>query len=409
MNKIKNTKSFIEKSKIIHNSFYDYSKTEYMKSCEKVIIICPIHGEFKQIAGLHLRGCGCIKCSRNKSKLNTNDFIQRSKNKHNSFYNYDKVEYKNMLTKVVITCPIHGDFLQIPNEHIRGGKCSKCAGFNRTTQEWIEKVEKIHNGKYKYDKIISDNKEFIDSNYIATIVCPIHGDFQQKACRHLIGHGCRKCGKCINTKSLDAWKKEANVIHNNKYNYEKAEYKGSGKKIKIICPTHGEFFQLAFVHIQGHGCKLCANKNNSGNLNPDREDAALRKKIRMKCSDMLKHCLRNTNRIKTDKTHKLLGYKYKELYERIITHPNWPLVCKNKWHLDHIFPVKAFLDYKLVDFKLINHLENLQPLLAKENLKKHDKYDKSKFFAWLKTKNIWIPEMEEFENHQNTIIINENE
>ena len=47
----------------IHKNVYDYSTTDYKSSKKKVCIICPIHGEFKQIPNSHLRGHGCPKCS----------------------------------------------------------------------------------------------------------------------------------------------------------------------------------------------------------------------------------------------------------------------------------------------------------------------------------------------------------
>ena len=42
----KSLKDFIERAKIRHNNKYDYSKTVYSKTHEKVTIICPEHGEF---------------------------------------------------------------------------------------------------------------------------------------------------------------------------------------------------------------------------------------------------------------------------------------------------------------------------------------------------------------------------
>ena len=57
---------FINKANIIHNNKYDYSKVKYINSRTKICIICPIHGEFWQIPNLHLRGNGCFKCGREK-------------------------------------------------------------------------------------------------------------------------------------------------------------------------------------------------------------------------------------------------------------------------------------------------------------------------------------------------------
>ena len=56
----KNT--FVFRAKEIHGNTYDYSKTEYVKAKEPVIIICRKHGEFWQNPGNHLQGQGCPKC-----------------------------------------------------------------------------------------------------------------------------------------------------------------------------------------------------------------------------------------------------------------------------------------------------------------------------------------------------------
>jgi len=53
---------FILKAINIHGNFYDYSRTNYKRSNEKVCIICPEHGEFWQTPNNHLKGSGCPKC-----------------------------------------------------------------------------------------------------------------------------------------------------------------------------------------------------------------------------------------------------------------------------------------------------------------------------------------------------------
>ena len=59
---VHDTKSFIEESKKIHKDKYDYSEVKYVDSHTKVTLLCPIHGEFKQMPYTHLKGCGCQKC-----------------------------------------------------------------------------------------------------------------------------------------------------------------------------------------------------------------------------------------------------------------------------------------------------------------------------------------------------------
>lgn len=89
---------------------------------------------------------------------------------------------------------------------------------------------------------------------------------------------------------------------------------------------------------------------------------------------------------KSEVSSKILGYTPQQLLKHLKSFPNWVTISNKKWDLDHIFPVKAFIDKKIFDPKLINCLENLQPLLRKDNLSKADKYDSEAFEIWLENK-----------------------
>jgi hypothetical protein len=91
---------------------------------------------------------------------------------------------------------------------------------------------------------------------------------------------------------------------------------------------------------------------------------------------------------KCDKTYRILGYTANELKCHIQSDPNWSEICCGKWHIDHIFPVKAFLDHGIHDIGVICRLDNLRPLSAKENLVKNARYDKQEFCNWLEIKGI---------------------
>jgi hypothetical protein len=62
-----NTEEFIAKAKAVHGDRYDYSKVEYVGIYSKVCIICPDHGEFMQVARQHLKGIGCPNCAGHKT------------------------------------------------------------------------------------------------------------------------------------------------------------------------------------------------------------------------------------------------------------------------------------------------------------------------------------------------------
>jgi hypothetical protein len=124
------TAEFKEKAIAVHGNRYDYSKVEYKGTHDKVIIICPEHGEFEQTPNKHLRGQGCPKCHYKRlSDAFTKDkdqFIKDAIKVHGNKYDYSKVEYVNNKTKVCIICPKHGEFWQEPYSHLRGKGCPVC-------------------------------------------------------------------------------------------------------------------------------------------------------------------------------------------------------------------------------------------------------------------------------------------
>jgi hypothetical protein len=62
------TQSLIIKFVKIHGDNFDYSKVIYEGLTSKVIIICPEHGEFLQQPRLHLRGSNGCKICIQKRK-----------------------------------------------------------------------------------------------------------------------------------------------------------------------------------------------------------------------------------------------------------------------------------------------------------------------------------------------------
>lgn len=146
-----NTNDFIKKANIIHNNTYDYSLVTYCGNKNKINIICQIHGIFKQIAQNHLKGCGCSKCgfiiSANAKYLNTEDFIKKAIKTHGFIYSYEKVNWIGCNKKIIIICNKHGDFKQIPSNHLSGQGCPKCANnqFSKSQIQWLEFLEKYYN------------------------------------------------------------------------------------------------------------------------------------------------------------------------------------------------------------------------------------------------------------------------
>ncbi len=182
---------FIKRAGAVHGERYDYSQVLFYRLLDKVKIRCEEHGTFEQKAMDHLNGSGCPTCAGVK-KHSYDDFIERAISLHGKKYNYDKVEYENSRTPVVITCLTHGDFVQLPKDHLRGGGCRSCAGNKPSTyDEYVKRADAIHNGKYDYSKLVVRGMASF-----GTIICPKHGEFEQRLRDHIHNKsGCPKCSR----------------------------------------------------------------------------------------------------------------------------------------------------------------------------------------------------------------------
>ena len=191
-------------------------------------------------------------------KLTIEEFIEKAKKVHGDKYDYSKVDYKNINTKVCIICSDHGEFKQAPNPHLRGRGCPRC-GLKSSSElrrssidDFVKKSREIHGDKYDYSKVCYKN-----TNTKVTIICPTHGEFEQKPSNHLQGQGCSKCSNKYKLTTKDFIKK-SREIHDDKYDYSKVDYRNANAKVIIICPTHGKFEQTPHSHLLGNGCPKCS-------------------------------------------------------------------------------------------------------------------------------------------------------
>lgn len=170
MSKRLTTQEFIKKAILVHGDKYDYSHTNYVASREKLMIICPKHGEFLQLPTSHLQGNGCPKCAkewtddhRNNLRLatrksrgmSTSEWVERAKLVHGDKYDYSQTVYVNQRTNVKIICPIHGLFEQKADSHLRGCGCRLCGlysenhkGVHTWSDEQRKKIEQTCIAKY---------------------------------------------------------------------------------------------------------------------------------------------------------------------------------------------------------------------------------------------------------------------
>ena len=261
------TEEFVKKAKSVHGNKYDYSKTVYVHSKKKVVITCPIHGDFSIRANHHLDGVGCHKCAKENADkrhtLTTSQFIEKATSKHGDRYDYSLVDYVNTKTPVLINCKVHGGFMQKPSDHLLGCNCPKCSfveiGKKRTsnTENFIQKAREVHGNRYDYSET-----EYFGYDKKLKIICPEHGAFWQTPTGHISNYeGCPVCGRqSIKNKlknTLETFIEKACQVHKNKYDYSAVKYENCYSKVKIICPKHGVFEQTPKNHLSGAGCPKC--------------------------------------------------------------------------------------------------------------------------------------------------------
>lgn len=206
-------------------------------------------------------------------KLTTGEFIEKAIAKHGDTYDYSEINYVNSRTKITIVCFIHGDFDQLPTNHLSGQNCPKCGEIARSksqtknTDWFLEKAEKVHGNRYDYGKV-----NYVHSQTKVIITCQIHSDFEQIPADHLRGYGCKQCANEVSGLEFttENFIKKAQFIHKNedntpKFDYNECKYRGSKEKVCIICPIHGEFWQQASDHLNGNGCNQCRLNRSSEN------------------------------------------------------------------------------------------------------------------------------------------------
>jgi len=223
-------------------------------------------------------------------------FVNECKAIFGEEYDYSKVEYTNLKTKVEIVCPTHGSFHKTPHHHkIRKQGCPKCSNAiksknnTKTTEKFIKQSIVVHGDRYDYSKVAYEH-----AKRKVSIICPKHGEFRQTPDNHLQGNNCPKCvGKSMTNEDILI---KFNETHSNKYDYSNVYYVNGKTKVKIICPEHGEFKQLPYPHINGQGCPRCfgLNKtneifiNDSKLIHGDRYDYSKIEYINNKCKVIIK-------------------------------------------------------------------------------------------------------------------------
>ena len=220
--------------------------------------------------------------------MNTQEFIEKYKklfpNKKRSF---EKTEYINSDTKVIVTChevdengQEHGDFSKVPYSHLRGIDCPKCShrSYAYTTEEIIQKIKDKYNGLYEVVQPFT----YVNQKTKIPLYCNKHDIYFERTSKTFFKGDaiCPLCGKENIKKAIkiseDEFFKRLNEANNNQYDTSLVKYCKVSEKIPLICHKkdkngieHGAFYPtFSNFTVLHSGCPKCALEQENPNKIP---------------------------------------------------------------------------------------------------------------------------------------------
>jgi hypothetical protein len=198
--------------------------------------------------------------------MERSDFLDRAAKIHGDKFDYTKSVVGGWHDKVIIICKIHGEFSLAPSNHLSNKRgCQECTKVKlrldqaKATSKFIEEAITLRGNEFDYSKV-----DYINNHTKVLIMCRTHGEFLQAPDKHLMGRGCPKCRdenmSVSQRDGVNNFANKANIVHSNKYNYDKVVYgKNAHQIVEIICPEHGSFWQTPTSHLGGKGCISCSH------------------------------------------------------------------------------------------------------------------------------------------------------
>ena len=147
---------FIKSCNELYDNKYNYDQAVYLNNKIPLEVICPIHGSFWKTPLSHLnRNTGCPECVSGTTKWDTAKFIREATSIHGNKYDYSKAIYNNGITPIIIICPVHGEFMQKPVNHIHDKNgCPTCR--ESKGEKKIRVFLEMHNIDYQSQKTYND-------------------------------------------------------------------------------------------------------------------------------------------------------------------------------------------------------------------------------------------------------------
>jgi len=233
---------FIYKCKEKHGDKYDYSKVFYINISTKVKIVCKYHGEFEQIAKNHKDGQGCPSCYGDLN-ISKYEFINKYGRKE---YDYSLIE-KTLRIKSsikIIDKKTKLVYVQLADHHKRNIKPSKIE-----SNSLVKKLKEVHNNNFEY---VIEKETYYSTDKIKIINRKTKDEFHYRVDRHLSGMKPNKV-------TLNYFLIKSKELHGEKYDYSLIKsITANSEKVEIICKEHGIFKQRVSNHINlSDGCPKC--------------------------------------------------------------------------------------------------------------------------------------------------------
>ena len=204
-------------------------------------------------------------------RVSFKDFVRRAIETHGNIFSYNKDKYTMISEKTEITClKCSNVFPQSAIAHIKGAGCPNCANIKASVtkslsfEEFERRSRLAHGNKYTYHK-----ETYVNSSLHTTITCDVHGDFEQYAESHFMGHGCKMCsateGGLANRIPYSEFISRATETHGDAFIYYEDTYTGIKGKITVKCTKnelHPVFTLIPKTHIESKGgCPECARES----------------------------------------------------------------------------------------------------------------------------------------------------
>jgi hypothetical protein len=355
-------------------------------------------------------GCKPCGCKRGAAKNRKHDlgsartiFEQHGLLLSESEYRSQKVPMRAHCLKCNYLCKIS---LQ---RVLLGEGCRRCS-YQRRGQKRRHSISTVRMLFDQHDlEMLEDN--YVGANAQMAYRCRVCGHQGKTRVSSLqSGNGCWKCGRILSaSKNRRSLEEAADIFASAQMELREKQYKNNRVKMEYCCQICGHIGRINLHDVlAGRRCKACSQRNRTGPGHPrwiaDRQEREFRRKIIEKCHGALRNALVLAGKKKDGTWKGLLGYTPTELREHIRHHRNWPQINSPSWHLDHVFPIKAFIDHGITDMRIINALDNLQPLSSTENRSKGYTYDTKKFRRYLQRKGYHIQQKREVTDAKGTAL-----